>query len=163
TIRYPGAEGPALRGLNVDVPAGALVAVTGPVGSGKSALARVILGVYPVESGTVRLDGVPFEDVPAYQRRGLVGYLPQDTSLFSGSLRQNIAFDPAGVRGDDGLLKRAIELAAIEDDIARFAEGLDTEIGEAGVRVSGGQRQRIGLARALAAARHVPALLILDD
>jgi ABC-type multidrug transport system fused ATPase/permease subunit len=139
------------------------VAITGPVGSGKSALARAILGVYPVTSGTILLDGVPFADLPAHRRRGLVGYLPQDTSLFSGSLQQNIAFDPEGVRVTNGLPGRVISLAAIEEDLARFPHGLETQIGEAGVRVSGGQRQRIGLARALAAAPHGPVLLVLDD
>ena len=164
TFQYPGAEAPALRGLNLDIPAGALVAVTGPVGSGKSALARAILGVYPVTSGAVLVDGKPFAELPAGERRGLVGYLPQDASLFSGSLRQNIAFDPAGLGGDDGVHRQAIRLAAIEDDVAGFPHGLDTQIGEAGVRISGGQRQRLGLARALAAAApQLPALLVLDD
>jgi ATP-binding cassette, subfamily B, multidrug efflux pump len=160
TFQYPGAEAPVFRGLNLDIPAGALVAVTGPVGSGKSALARAILGVHPVASGSVLLDGKPLAD----QRRGVVGYLPQDAFLFSGSLRQNIAFDPAGMGRDDGVHRRAIRLAAIADDVAGFPQGLDTQIGEAGVRISGGQRQRLGLARALAAAGpDAPALLVLDD
>src|SRR5262249_20636048 len=118
TFRYPGAEGPALCELSMDVPPGTLVAVTGPVGSGKSALARAILGVHPLVSGRVLLDGVPLAELPADRRRGLVGYLPQDASLFSGSLRQNIAFDPAGIRGDDGFLGRAVSLAAFEEDVA---------------------------------------------
>jgi ABC-type multidrug transport system fused ATPase/permease subunit len=164
TFQYPGAEAPVLRGLNLEIPAGALVAVTGPVGSGKSALARAILGVYPVTSGVVLVDGKAFAELPAGERRGLVGYLPQDASLFSGSVRQNIAFDPAGHGGDDGVHRQAIRLAALEDDVAGFPQGLDTQIGEAGVRISGGQRQRLGLARALAAAApQVPALLVLDD
>ena len=120
--------------------------------------------MYPVTSGSVLLDGKPLAELPAGERRGLVGYLPQDALLFSGSLRQNIAFDPAGRGGDDGVHRRAIRLAAIEDDVAGFPQGLDTQIGEAGVRISGGQRQRLGLARALAAAApHAPALLVLDD
>jgi ATP-binding cassette, subfamily B, multidrug efflux pump len=164
TVQYPGAERPALRGLNLDIPAGALVAVTGPVGSGKSALARAILGVYPVTSGTLLVDGHALADVPSAARRGLVGYLPQDARLFSGSLRQNIAFDPSGPPGDDGVPMRAMRLAALEEDVAGFPRGLDTEIGESGIRISGGQRQRLGLARALAAGGpHCPALLVLDD
>src|SRR5215468_6514359 len=114
-------------------------------------------------SGAVLIDGRPLADLSADRRRGLVGYLPQDASLFSGSLRQNIAFDPAGIRGGNGVPGSAIHLAAMQDDIARLPEGLETQIGEAGVRVSGGQRQRIGLARALAAAPQAPALLVLDD
>ncbi|MGH7333586.1 MAG: ABC transporter ATP-binding protein [Candidatus Rokuibacteriota bacterium] len=164
TFQYPGAERPALRGVTLDVPAGALVAVTGPVGSGKSALVRAILGVYPVTSGTLLVAGNVPADLPSDARRGLVGYLPQDTRLFSGSLRQNIAFAPAGRRGEDGVTLRALRLAALEDDVAGFPHGLDTEVGESGVRISGGQRQRLGLARALAAgAPHVPGLLVLDD
>ncbi len=163
TFQYPGTERPALRGLNLDVPAGTLVAVTGPVGSGKSALARAILGVYPLASGTILVDGKRLADLPLAARRGLVGYLPQDTRLFSGSLRQNIAFDPAALR-EDGAPVRAVRLASLEEDVAGFPSGLDTEIGESGIRISGGQRQRVGLARALAAgAPHAPALLVLDD
>jgi ATP-binding cassette, subfamily B, multidrug efflux pump len=163
TFQYPGTARPALRGLNLEVSAGALVAVTGPVGSGKSALARAILGVYPLASGAVLVDGKPFADLPSAARRGFVGYLPQDTRLFSGSLRQNIAFDPAAPREDSAPL-RAIHLASLDEDVAGFPHGLDTEIGESGIRISGGQRQRVGLARALAAgAPQAPALLVLDD
>jgi ATP-binding cassette, subfamily B, multidrug efflux pump len=164
TVQYPGAEGPALRGLNLDIPAGTLVAVTGPVGSGKTALARAMLGAYSLASGTVLVDGNALADVPSARRRGLVGYLPQDTRLFSGTLRQNIAFDPSGLREDDSVPMRAMRLAALEEDVAGFPHGLDTEIGDSGIRLSGGQRQRVGLARALAAGGlHFPALLVLDD
>jgi ABC-type multidrug transport system fused ATPase/permease subunit len=163
TFHYPGAERPALRGLNLDVPAGALVAVTGPVGSGKSALARALLGVYPMTSGAVLLAGRPLADLPAAERRGRIGYLPQDTRLFSGPLWQNIAFDPAGLHRD-GVPRVAIRLAALDEDVAGFPDGLDTEVGESGIRLSGGQRQRVGLARALAVGGpRGPALLILDD
>jgi ATP-binding cassette, subfamily B, multidrug efflux pump len=164
TFQYPGTDGWALRGVNLDIPAGALVAVTGPVGSGKSALARAILGVYPVTSGTLLVDGKPVADLPATGRRGFVGYLPQNTLLFSGSLRQNVAFDPFDPGAEDGFHIQAVRLAALTDDVAGFPHGLDTEIGESGIRISGGQRQRVGLARALAAgAPHFPALLVLDD
>jgi ABC-type multidrug transport system fused ATPase/permease subunit len=162
TFRYPGAATPALRGLTLDVPAGALVAVTGPVGSGKSALARAILGVYPLSAGAVLVDGKPWAELPPAARRGRVGYLPQETRLFSGSLGQNIAFDPSGP--GDGPSGPALRVAALEEDVAGLPHGLDTEVGEAGIRISGGQRQRVGLARALAAgAPGAPALLVLDD
>jgi ABC-type multidrug transport system fused ATPase/permease subunit len=165
TFSYPGAERPALRGLSLDVPAGALVAVTGPVASGKSALARALLGVYPLNAGMLLVGGAPLPDLPGAARRGRIGYLPQDTRLFSGSLRQNIAFDPGDVRADgNGIPAEALRLAALEEDVAGFPHGLDTEVGESGIRLSGGQRQRVGLARALAVgAPGLPSVLILDD
>ncbi|HMH54325.1 MAG TPA: ABC transporter ATP-binding protein [Candidatus Acidoferrum sp.] len=156
TFRYPGAPAPALDRLDLDVPAGALVGVTGPIGSGKSALTRAILGIYPLESGAVLIDGRP----PARS----IGYLPQDPFLFSGTVRENVALAPGGAFEDDAFLARAIRLAALDEDVLGFSHGLDTEIGELGVRISGGQRQRIGLARAIAvAAPSYPGLLVLDD
>src|SRR5262249_61600072 len=155
---------PALQGLSLDIPAGTLVAVTGPVGSGKSSLARAIVGVCPIESGAILIDGMPVIDLPLGKRRTMIGYLPQDAGLFPCSLGQNVAFDPADGGRDDAALRRAIRVAALEDDVSDFGRGLDTQIGEGGIRVSGGQRQRIGLARAIAtAAPHAPGLLVLDD
>ena len=164
TFRYPGAEAPALRRLDLEVPAGSLVGVTGPVGSGKSALARAILGLHPIESGAVLIDGrVPSELTPD-ERAGLVGYLPQDALLFSGSLRENLSLTAEGEAHHDRLLMRAVRLADLEEDVLAFPNGLGAEVGELGVRVSGGQRQRIALARAIAAAAPgLPGLLVLDD
>jgi ATP-binding cassette, subfamily B, multidrug efflux pump len=164
TFRYPGAAAPALCGLDLDIPAGALIGVTGPVGSGKSALTRAILGIYPVESGTVLIDGRPLPELTPLERTGLMGYLPQDAFLFSGSVRENVALAPGGGPAADAVLMRAVRLAALEDDVLAFPRGLDTEIGESGLRISGGQRQRVGLARAIAAAPPgYPGLLVLDD
>lgn len=164
TFRYPGAAAPALRDLTLDVPAGALIGVTGPVGSGKSALTRAIVGIYPVESGAVVVDGRPLAALTDLERTGLIGYLPQDAFLFSGSLRENLALTPGGAPGDDAFLMRAVRVAALEEDVLGFPRGLDTEIGESGIRISGGQRQRVGLARAIAAAApRYPGLLVLDD
>jgi ATP-binding cassette subfamily B protein len=164
TFRYPDAAAPALRGLSLDVPAGALIGVTGPVGSGKSALTRAILGIYPLESGTVLIDGRPLEELPDGERMGVIGYLPQDALLFSGSLRENVALAPDGTAAGDDFLMRAMRHAVLEEEVRAFPRGLDTEIGELGIRVSGGQRQRVGLARAIAAAAPgYPGLLVLDD
>jgi ABC-type multidrug transport system fused ATPase/permease subunit len=164
TFRYPGGERPALSGLDLDVPAGALVGITGPVGSGKSALTRALLGLYPAERGVVLIDGRPLGDLTPAERSGLVGYLPQDAFLFSGTLRENVAFRQGGASNDDPLLREAVRVSALDEDLLGFPQGLDTEIGEVGVRISGGQRQRVGLARALAAgAPRLPGLLVLDE
>src|SRR2546425_638167 len=164
TLRYPGGEASALSGLNLDIPAGLLVAVTGPVGSGKSTLARSLLGIYPLESGTVLIDGHPLTKLTPEERGGLIGYLPQDALLFSGSLRENLTLGRGGEPHDDPFLLDAVRLAVLEEDMPGFPGGLDTEIGELGVRLSGGQRQRVGLARAIAAgAPRFPGLLVLDD
>ena len=164
TFRYAGAGTPALRGLSLEIPAGALVGVTGPVGSGKSALARSILGIHPIESGAVLVDGRESTQLAPEERRGLIGYLPQDPLLFSGTLRENLILSHAGEIRDDRSMTEAVRLSALDQDVLGFPRGLDTEIGELGVRLSGGQRQRVGLARAIAAgAPGLPGLLVLDD
>jgi ABC-type multidrug transport system fused ATPase/permease subunit len=164
TFRYPDSERPALRALDLRIPAGSLVAVTGPVGAGKSALARAILGIHPIESGAILIDGRLLAQLTNEERRGRIGYLPQDTLLFSGSLRENLTLNRRGGPRDDRLLMEAVDLAALAEDVRGFPRGLDTEIGELGLRISGGQRQRVGLARAIAAAAPgVPGLLVLDD
>jgi ATP-binding cassette subfamily B protein len=166
TFRYPGAAEPALTDVSLELPPGSLVAVTGPVGCGKSALARALVGQYPLEQGEILLDGRPLCSYPPAELAARVGYLPQDASLFSGSVAENIAFRGEGeartVAGD--ALARATHFAALEQDVLTFPQGLDTPIGERGLRISGGQRQRIGLARALAASDPgLPGLLVLDD
>ena len=163
TFTYPGATRPALVDFSLEIAPGSLVAVTGAVGSGKSALARALLGIYPIGSGKVWLSAADGSTVDYQEYQGgLAGYLPQDAHLFSGSLRDNVLMASHG--GHPDFAARAVRLAALDTDVAEFPRGMDTPIGELGVRISGGQRQRLGLARALAAyAPDTPGLLVLDD
>ena len=161
TFRYPASEEPALRGLTLDLPAGSLVAVTGPVGSGKSALARALLGLLPIEGGIIELDGVPIPEAYATGLRGSVGLLPQEPILFSGTIRENVLLEARRDRDAERRAKAALHIVGMGPDLDGFTDGAETQIGELGIRLSGGQRQRVGLARAIAAVG--PRLLVLDD
>jgi ATP-binding cassette subfamily B multidrug efflux pump len=167
TFQYPGTAAPILRDISLDIPAGALVAVTGPVGSGKSALAQVLTGLLPRAAGAVLLDGCPLDDLPPAARAARVGFLPQEPFLFSGTVRENVLLAPPGASptaAEARAVEGAVGLAALTEDLRGFPAGLDQAVGELGIRVSGGQRQRIALARALAAAAPAtPGLLVLDD
>ena len=166
TFSYPGNPMPVLSGVSLRVAAGSVIAVTGPVGSGKSALAAALTGLYPIRSGRVLVDGneIGPASVPP---TGLVGVLTQDPMLFSGTVRENILLSFEEGKGSPAMdlaLQRITRVTALDRDLASFPLGLDTPIGEMGIRISGGQRQRIALARALAVALpHAPGLLVLDD
>ncbi len=156
---YPNTKQPALDGVDLEIQPGEFVAVTGPVGCGKSALLHAILGDYPLKRGSIFWNGREVESIPTKERAARSGYLAQDAYLFSGSVGENIAFDRPEVD-----LAQGIAVAALLPDIQTFPKGIDTQIGEQGMRVSGGQRQRIALARALAVSPHTrPGLLLLDD
>lgn len=163
TFRYPGNDAITLDRVNLKVSAGAFIAITGPVGCGKSALARVLLGLYPLEDGVILLDGVPLTTYSPNERAARIGYLPQNPFLFSGTVGENIQMTFSHQGDDhnaDGNGSQWVRLAALDSDIETFPHGLNTEVGERGTRISGGQRQRIALARSFAT--H-PGLLVLDD
>jgi len=164
SFTYPGARRRAVVELDLEIAPGSFVAVAGPVGSGKSTVARLAAGIYAPESGTVLIDGLPVAGLLPRERPALIGYLAQEPYLFSGSVASNIGLSAGDELSAVGhASRRAAVFAALEVDLDVMPDGLATEIGELGVRVSGGQRQRIALARALAAAGAVPGLLVLDD
>ena len=145
-----------LRDIDIRVPAGSTLAIVGRVGSGKSTLARLIPRLIQAGEGQIFIDGKPIEQIPLHAFRDAIGYVPQDTFLFSESIRANIALDLAAP--DE--VERAIEVAQLAADLETFPQGLETIVGERGVTLSGGQKQRTALARSVV--RH-PKILILDD
>ncbi len=165
SFTYPGGSQPAVDGLDLEIAAGSFVAVTGPVGAGKSAAARLAAGIYEPDAGLVLWDGQDLADLPAADRAGCIGYLGQEPHLFSGTVAANISLDPEATADiePDPTLEQAVSMAALGPDLRSMPCSLGTEIGELGVRVSGGQRQRIALARALHAGGDVPALVVIDE
>jgi ABC-type multidrug transport system fused ATPase/permease subunit len=154
---YPGSRTPVLEDVTLSIRPGSLVCVTGPVGSGKSALAAVLTGLYPYR-GSILLGDRELRAIEPAELPSLVSYLGQEPFLFSDSIRGNVTFG-GGDAGDPTFVS-AVSGAALAADLESFAEGWDTPVGERGVQVSGGQKQRISLARALYAR---PGLLVLDD
>lgn len=154
---FPGMNEAVLKGVSFALEPGGLLAVTGPIGGGKSALVSALSGLYPYE-GSIRVDGVELRDLPLAQRTASISTVDQGALLFSGTVTENITLFSEDTRMDS--VKDAAAASAVEADVAGFPKGYDTQVGESGVRVSGGQRQRIALARAIY--RNAP-LLVLDD
>jgi ATP-binding cassette subfamily C protein EexD len=153
----PGAQVPSVRGVSLLLQAGETLGIVGPSASGKSSLARALLGIWPASSGKVRLDGA---DIFAWNRTELgpyIGYLPQDIELFDGTIAENIC---RFGEEDSGKIVTAAKLSGVHEMILRLPYGYDTVIGGAGGVLSGGQRQRIGLARAV---YNEPRLMVLDE
>jgi ATP-binding cassette subfamily B protein len=147
-----------LHDIDLDVPAGSTVAVVGPTGSGKSTLVSLVSRLFEAPPGTVLVDGRDVRTMPLATLRKAVGYVPQETFLFSATVRENIAF---GLPSPDrARVEWAAGVAQLARDVADFPQGYDTFVGERGITLSGGQKQRTALARALAVD---PAILVLDD
>jgi ATP-binding cassette subfamily B protein len=148
----------ALKDINVRIPAGATVAIVGHTGSGKTTLVHLLARLLEVEPGAIFIDGRDMTTIPLAELRSKIALVPQESFLFSLTLRENISFGSAD--GDGAMAEHAAHLAGLQPDIESFPSGLETLIGERGINLSGGQRQRTALARALAAN---PRILILDD
>ncbi len=157
TVVPPGSKNVVVRGVSFALERGEFLGIVGPSASGKSTLARALLGVWPIYAGKVRLDGA---DIASWNREQLgphIGYLPQDIELFDGTVAENIC---RFRQPDPEQIVAAAKAAGVHDMILRLPSGYDTVIGGAGGMLSGGQRQRIGLARAIYGQ---PSLLVLDE
>ncbi len=158
-FQYPAAESFALRGVSLSIPRGASVGFIGGSGAGKSTLVDIILGLLTPTTGTVRVDDVDIEEhLRGWQDR--IGYVSQTIFLTDDTLRRNVAFGLAPAEIDEAAVQRAIRAAQLDEFVGELPKGLDTLVGERGIRLSGGQRQRIGIARAL---YHDPPVLVLDE
>jgi len=153
----PGADEPALRGISFQIKPGEALGIIGGSAAGKSSLVRAILGLWPLATGSIRLDGAEIEQWKPDELGPHIGYLPQEVHLFEGSVAENIA---RFGQGKAQHVIRAAQVAGVDQMIRSLPDGYDTKIGPGGIVLSGGQRQRIGLARAL---YRKPKVIILDE
>src|SRR5881396_756566 len=149
---------PVLHNVNLRIPAGSSLAIVGPTGSGKTTLVSLIPRIYDASPGTVLIDGKPIREYPLEFLRRQIGFVPQETFLFSETVRENIAFGAEGASDDE--VRAAAEAASIAAEIEGFPEQYQTMVGERGITLSGGQKQRTAIARAII---RNPRILILDD
>lgn len=151
-------ETPVLQNVSVHIPAGSSLAIVGPTGSGKTTLVNLLPRLYEAPEGSLLIDGRPIRDYPLAMLRRNIGMVPQETFLFSETIRENLAFGAPDTSAED--LMHAAEAAHIRKEFEEFPQGFETIVGERGVTLSGGQKQRAAIARALL---RRPAILILDD
>ncbi|MFH1688793.1 MAG: ABC transporter ATP-binding protein [Candidatus Eisenbacteria bacterium] len=158
TFSYEEGLEPSLVDVNFAVPQGHTLGVIGRTGSGKSTVCNLLLRIHEATEGEVLVDGSDVTGLTLSSLRGSIGYVPQDTFLFSDTIRENIRF--GATDADEERVIEAARVAGILDEIESFPSGLDTLVGERGVTLSGGQKQRVAIARALL---HAPAIMVLDD
>ena len=155
---YPGRPDAALDGVSFKIGAGERVALIGKVGCGKSTIQRLIMGLYLPTEGQVLIDGIDLRQLDPADVRRSIGYVAQDTTLFFGSLRENIAFGLP--HAEDAAIVQAAEVAGLADFVNRHPRGYDMPVGERGDSLSGGQRQSVGVARAVL---HQAPILLMDE
>jgi ATP-binding cassette subfamily B protein len=158
TFTYPGKEKPALSNITLEIETGSFIGITGPIGSGKSSLVHLLLRLYEPQDGTIFLNGIDIKEYNLAELRKSIAFVPQDTFLFSDTIKENILF--GNPRADMSDVENVARIAEIYDEVMEFPQGFETIVGERGITLSGGQKQRIALARALVLKRPI---LILDD
>lgn len=159
SYHYPDSDVEVLHDISLEIPKGKTVALIGPSGAGKTTLADIILGLLPPVSGVVRMDQHNvYENLRSWREK--LGYIPQSIYLSDDTIRNNVAFGIYEAQIDDNAIWKALEKAQLKEFVQGLENGLDTYVGDRGVRLSGGQRQRLGIARAL---YHDPEILVLDE
>lgn len=159
SFTYPNTEKPIFTDAHMEVKKGQSVGIMGPSGAGKSTIVDILLGLLHAQEGTITCDGINiFDDYPSWL--GKIGYIPQAIYLVDESIRDNIAFGIDAEKIDDKRIWEVLEEAQLKEFVEELPEGLETTIGDRGVRISGGQRQRLGIARAL---YHNPEILVFDE
>ena len=158
TFRYPGQQVDALREVSFSIPPGTRVGIIGRMGSGKSTIAKLLIGLYHPQSGNVLIDGIDTRQIDPTDLRRNVGYTPQNIVLFSGTMRHNLTM--GAPQADDVAMLRAVQLVGLDEHVSRHPLGYDMPVGERGDALSGGQKQAVALARALLSD---PPVLLLDE
>lgn len=158
SFRYPGAETPILKNLTFSIDPGESLAIIGATGSGKTSLFQLIPRLYEVESGSIQIDGQDLKDIPLNSLRNRIGYVPQEALLFSGTIKNNVAWGKEGASMEE--IMAAAMHAQVHETVMKLPKQYETPLGQKGVNLSGGQKQRLSIARALV---RKPKILLLDD
>ncbi|PIC83506.1 ABC transporter ATP-binding protein [Sporosarcina sp. P1] len=158
SFRYPGTTEDVLQDVSFEVPAGEKLVIMGATGSGKSTMLQLLPRMFTATQGTVWIDGKNIADWPLDTLRNLIGYVPQQSVLFTGSIADNLSWGKPNATADE--IEKAAKKAQIHSSVMDFTDGYETRVGQRGVNLSGGQKQRLSIARALI---RTPSLLVLDD
>jgi ATP-binding cassette subfamily B protein len=158
SFRYPGTETPILKNLTFSIDSGESLAIIGATGSGKTSLFQLIPRLYEVESGSIQIDGQDLKDIPLNSLRNRIGYVPQEALLFSGTIKNNVAWGKEGASMEE--IMAAAMHAQVHETVMKLPKQYETQLGQKGVNLSGGQKQRLSIARALV---RKPKILLLDD